>query len=251
MSRGFERAIVVGASSGVGAALVERLAVDFGCRVAAVARRRDALETLAERVSQACGEERVTPVVHDVTQVEAVADVFEATVRDLGGVDLVLYCAGVMPRVAFDEYSTGKDLEMLRVNLEGAVAWLNPAAERFARLGAGVIVGIGSVAGDRGRSGNPVYNTSKAALHTYLEALRNRIHRTGARVVTIKLGLVSTPMTAHLEPLRGAISADRAARSILRHATKGSVVVYVPRRWRLIMFVIRSIPSFLFRRLKV
>ena len=66
-------------------------------------------------------------------------------------------------------------------DLAGAVAWLNPAADRFARLGRGTMVGIGSVAGDRGRSGNPVYCTSKAGLHAYLEALRNRVARLANR----------------------------------------------------------------------
>jgi short-subunit dehydrogenase len=140
---------------------------------------------------------------------------------------------------------------MLDINLAGAVAWLNPAAERFARLGRGTIVGIGSVAGDRGRVANPVYNASKAGLETYLEALRNRIHRSGARVVTIKPGFVDTDMTRGVKGLFWLISSDRAAEIILRKARRGSVSAYVPARWRLVMWVIRSIPSFVFRRLSL
>jgi NAD(P)-dependent dehydrogenase (short-subunit alcohol dehydrogenase family) len=250
MARVMQRCLVIGASSGIGAALVSELARTPGARIAAVARRSDALGALAARCNEAAGEERVLTWAHDVTEFDAVPDLLEEIARDLGGLDLVVYCAGVMHSVAFEEFDTTKDLEMLRVNLEGAVAWLNPVAERFARLGRGVIVGIGSVAGDRGRSGNPVYNTSKAGLHTYLEALRNRIHRTGARVVTIKPGFVDTPMTAALE-LRGAIPADVAARTILRHAKRRSGETYVPAKWRLIMAVIRRVPSWLFRRLKI
>jgi short-subunit dehydrogenase len=250
MARTWHRALVIGASSGIGAALVETLARQPGIRVAAVARRADVLAELAARCNEAAGEERVSVWAHDVTDVGAAPGLVERVARELGGLDLVVYCAGVMHSVAFEEYDTDKDLEMLRVNLEGAVTLLNPVAERFARLGRGVIVGIGSVAGDRGRSGNPVYNVSKAGLHTYLEALRNRIHRTGARVVTVKPGFVDTPMTAKLE-LRGAISADAAARAILRHARRRSGEVYVPAKWWLIMAVIRRIPSWLFRRLKI
>ena len=73
---------------------------------------------------------------------------------------------------------------MFEVNLIGAVAWLNEVAQRFARARGGTIVGISSVAGDRGRRGNPAYCTSKAALTTYLEALRNRVARFGVAVVT-------------------------------------------------------------------
>ncbi len=85
-----------------------------------------------------------------------------------------------MQALEFDEYDPVKDLAMIDVNLRGAVAWLDPAADRFARLGRGTIVGVGSVAGDRGRSGNPAYCTAKAGLHTYLESLRNRVARVGA-----------------------------------------------------------------------
>jgi short-subunit dehydrogenase len=190
-------------------------------------------------------------VEHDVHDHASPPELMQEIARQLGGLDLVVYAAGVSHDVAMDEYDTAKDLDMLDVNLAGAVAWLNPAAERFARLGRGTIVGIGSVAGDRGRVKAPVYNTSKAGLATYLEALRNRIHRTGARVRTIKPGFVDTPMTEGMSGLFWLISADRAAEIILRKAERGSGTSYVPGRWRVLMWVIRSMPSFVFRRLRV
>src|SRR5690606_700639 len=88
------------------------------------------------------------------------------------------------------------DRKMVEVNLLGAIAWLNQAALRFERAGQGQIVGIGSIAGDRGRVGSPVYNTSKAALHTYLESLRNRLTRHGVNVLTVKPGYVDTVLLA-------------------------------------------------------
>ena len=169
----------------------------------------------------------------------------------MGGLDLVIYAAGVMPEVSFEEYDTGKDSLMVEVNLLGAMAWLNEAARRFNRLGGGTIVGIGSIAGDRGRSANPGYHTSKGALAIYLESLRNRIARRGVRVVTIKPGFVDTPMTFGKPGLFWLISAERAAEIILAKARRGVVTAYVPARWRLVSWVIRSIPSFLFRRLKI
>ncbi len=169
--------------------------------------------------------------------------------RRLGGLDLVIYAAGAMPAVAIDEYDTAKDREMLEVNLVGAVAWLNPVAERMARLGRGTIVGIGSVAGDRGRAPNPVYCTSKAGFHAYLEALRNRVAKLGVKVVTIKPGFVDTAMTRGKEGLFWVISADRAAEIILKKARRGVVTAYVPARWRIVMTIVRSIPSFIFSKL--
>lgn len=250
MHHEFRHALVIGASSGIGAAIARRLA-DDGARVGLVARRRAALERVVDDINQRAGGERALARVHDVRNAEAAPELLQTIARDLGGLDLVVYAAGVMHRMAFDEFDPDKEIDMLRVNLAGAVAWLGPAAERFSRLGRGAIVGIGSVAGDRGRTGNPAYGASKAGLHTYLEALRNRVARDGVGVVTVKPGFVDTAMTRDLDGLFWVISPDRAAEIILRHARRGATCVYVPARWRLVMAVIRSIPSFIFRRLEV
>lgn len=250
MGHGFKHALVIGASSGIGKALARRLAAG-GARVALVARRRDELERVTAAINAEAGESRAFFRTHDVRLTDGVTKLFQGIARELGGLDLVVYAAGVMHPVAFDEFNVLGDLDTIDVNLRGAVAWLDPAAERFGRLGAGTIIGIGSVAGDRGRSGNPAYCTAKAGLHTYLEAIRNRVARDGVKVVTIKPGFVDTAMTRGLDGLFWLISADRAAEIILRKARGGAVVAYVPARWRWVMLVIRSIPSFIFRRLKV
>ena len=85
---------------------------------------------------------------------------------------------------------------MVAVNLLGAMAWMEPVAARFEAARAGTLVGISSIAGVRGRRGNPAYTATKAALTTYLEALRNRCSRYGVNVVTVKPGFVDTAMTA-------------------------------------------------------
>lgn len=244
----FEHALVVGASSGIGEALARLLAAD-GARVALVARREDELRRVMDEINSTAGAERAVAVAHDVRAVDDVAGLVQEIARRLGGLDLVIYAAGTMPEVAGDEFNTSKDREMIEVNLVGAVAWLNPVAERMARLGRGTIVGIGSVAGDRGRAPNPVYCTSKAGFHAYLEALRNRLAKLGVRVVTIKPGFVDTAMTRGRDGLFWVISADRAAEIILRKARRGVVAAYVPARWRLVMTVVRSIPSFIFSKL--
>ncbi len=250
MGRRWETALVVGASSGIGEALARRLAA-AGTRVALVARREDRLRAICGEIAAAAGEERARYWVHDVRHRDEVPGLLEEICRWLGGLDLAIYAAGILRPVGFEEFDTEKDVETLEVNLLGAVAWLDPVAARFGRLGRGTIVGIGSVAGDRGRPGNPAYNTSKAALHTYLEALRNRIARRGVRVVTIKPGFVDTAMTRGMRGLFWLIAPERAAEIILRKAARGATVAYVPARWRLVSWVIRAIPSPIFRHLKV
>ena len=240
-----DRVIVIGASSGIGAGLVKVLA-QRGSQVAAVARRRPELEALAEEC-----EGQVTAYVHDVRQLDEVPLLFDEIAAKLGGVDLVVYAAGVMPEIEEGEYNTAKDEQMLRVNLMGAIAWLNLAAARMEQQGKGAIVGISSVAGDRGRRGNPVYTASKAGLNAYLEALRNRVSRYGVNVVTVKPGPVDTPMTAG-SPQPLIISTERCVQGILRLVDQDRPVTgYVPRIWGIIMWLIRGVPSFLFRRTNI
>ena len=244
----FQRAIIIGASSGMGEALATQLAAQ-GMQVALVARREAELAHIQAQL----GADRCYCYVHDVQERDKVPSIFQQIAHDMGGVDLVVYAAGILPDVGLDEYNTALDVEIMNINLLGAVAWLNEAAARFARTGNGTIIGISSVAGDRGRRGNPAYAASKAALTTYLEALRNRLSVKGVTVVTIKPGYVATPMLAgaKISKLFPVIPADRAAREILAAATRKQQVAYVPAVWGPIMGLIRAIPSRLFRRLNV
>jgi short-subunit dehydrogenase len=246
------QAIVVGASSGIGAALVRQLAAE-GYQVAALARRAELLDELARECAPlaAATGGRVHVHAHDVVDVARVPALFEEIARELGGVQLVVFAAGIMPKVGKDEYDTHKDLEQLAVNLAGCIAWLNRAAHYMRTQREGTIVGISSIAGDRGRKGNPVYCTTKAAMNTYLEALRNRLSESGVHVCTIKPGYVDTAMTQGLEKLFWLISPEEAARQILAAARNRTNVRYVPLRWNAVGLVIRSIPSFLFRKLNI
>ncbi len=200
--------------------------------------------------NDALGREVAFAYVHDAADGDAAEPLFARIEQDLGPVDELHYVAGVMPAVAIDEFDLGKDRQQILVNTLGAIAWGNAAARRFLPRKAGCIVGVTSVAQDRGRVGRPVYNASKAGMDTYLEALRNRLWRHGVRVTTIRPGFVETPMTAGLK-LKGAIAADTAAALILRARDRERAIAYVPGKWRLIMFVIRNIPSFVFRKLSI
>lgn len=250
-----KRALVVGASSGIGAELLRALVVD-GYHAAALARREATLQELcseinarASRSQQGAGQ--AYPYVHNATNTEEVPGLFQQIVHDLGGLDLIIYNAGVMPPVDLHEYNFEKDASMIQVNLLGGIAWLNQAASRFERTGQGHIVGISSVAGDRGRILSPVYNTSKAAFTTYLESLRNRLTRHGVTVTTIKPGQVETAMLEHVKKRLWVITPEDAAADILKAIKNKKQIVYVPRRWGPFMLIIRHIPSFIFRRLSI
>ena len=249
MQNMFKRAIIVGASSGIGEALARSLVRD-GCHVALIARREPQLRHLADALNAEAKAELASVYVHDVCEITAVPALFVQIAADLGGLDLIIYAAGIMPSIGHEEYDTVRDEETIAANFTGAVAWLNVAADRFAKAGAGTIVGISSVAGDRGRRGNVVYGATKAALNAYLESLRSRIERKGAYVVTIKPGPVDTPMTNGLK-MPGMISPERAAAEILLAAQTHVRVAYVPGKWRYIMAIIRFIPDSIFKYLPI
>lgn len=237
------RALIVGASDGIGAALVRRLAQE-GWRVAAVARNAQKLKSLAGEFPPGV----VLTYSHDVRNTGETLQLFDRIVAELGGLDMIQYPAGVMPNVREDEYNIEKDRDIIEVNCLGAAAWLNCAAALFEKQKKGILCGISSIAGDRGRRGNPGYHASKAWLDAFLESLRNRLARHGVTVTTIKPGYIDTAMTRGRAKLFWVISADECARRILNACRQGAVTRYVPMRWFWVGFIIKRVPSFIMTR---
>jgi len=243
-----KRAILIGASSGIGAALAKQLASE-GWTLALLARRANLLTALCSEINQQAGEVRATAYVHDVNHTDEVPTLLGRIVADLGGLDLFVYNTGINLIVERAEFDFEKDAQMTTVNYIGALAWLNPVAAMFQSAHGGTIVGIGSVAGDRGRVGAPGYNASKAALHSYLESLRNRLTRYGVHVLTVKPGFVDTDMVKASPRKFLVISAEKAAASITSAIRHRKQTLYTPWFWSWLMLVVRHIPSVVFRRL--
>lgn len=244
------RGIIIGASEGIGAALARRLAKE-GYMLALIARQKDKLNALCTEINTSFNETRSFAYVHDVSNYDEVPALLLKIIADLGGLDTVVFMAGVnYPPGGVDKYNFENDRKMIEINLIGAMAWLTPIAEMFQNAKAGQIVGIGSVAGDRGRIGNPGYNTSKAGLATYLEALRNRLTRHGVNVLTVKPGFVKTEM---MKAAQGAtpfaIEPEKAADDIYAAMHKRKQLIYTASLWRWIMLAIQHVPSVIFRRM--
>jgi short-subunit dehydrogenase len=242
-----KKCLVIGASSGIGAELSRQLA-GHGCTVALVSRREHELNEIAADINRIAGRDLARVYKADVTDYAAAPAIILSIIDDLGGLDIAIYASGVMPRIDVNEYCTEKDISTIEVNVLGAIAWLNPIAERFSRAKAGVIVGISSVAGDRGRRGTPVYNASKAALATYLEALRNRLAQYDVQVTTIKPGFIRTPMTVGLSIPLPTGTPEKTAADIIAGIESDAGTVYTPSYWRWVMMVIRHLPSQIMRK---
>jgi short-subunit dehydrogenase len=245
-----KKVILVGASGGIGTALARRLAEE-GYALALLDRREDILKALCDEINQAQGETRAIPYIHNVTAYDQVPNLFRKIVADLGGLDLFVYVAGVIYYPTMDEFNFAEDHKMVEVNLLGAMAWMSEVAPVFQSMRGGQIVGVSSVAGDRGRVSNPGYNTSKAGFTCYLEALRNRLTRHGVNVITIKPGMVKTEMLnlPNAPKPMLAVTPEQAADGIWNAIKKRKQVAYISGIWRWAMLVLTHIPSVIFRKL--
>ena len=159
---------------------------------------------------------------------------------------------GVMHEQIKAQIDFSLSMEMIESNYMGAVSILEIVATDLERRQEGFIVGISSVAGDRGRKSNYIYGSSKAALSTYLAGLRHRLAKSGITVLTVKPGFVATKMTAGLNlPKKLTAQADEVAHAVYQGVLKNRSVVYVKPIWKLIMLVIVHMPDFIFNKTKL
>ncbi|MCY4515538.1 MAG: SDR family oxidoreductase [Candidatus Tectomicrobia bacterium] len=141
---------------------------------------------------------------------------------------------------------------IMRTNFEGPALLMGSLARRFEERGHGVLVGISSVAGDRGRRSNYVYGSAKAAFTAFLSGLRNRLWASGVRVLTVKPGYVRTRMTEGMDLPRLLVATpEEIAEGVLRAISRRRDVIYIRPIWNLVMLVVRAIPEGIFKRLKL
>lgn len=171
---------------------------------------------------------------------------------DLSIIDTVYCVFGYLGSQEKAEADFEESRQIIEVNFLGAVSLLNEVANVFEKKKSGTIVGISSVAGERGRQSNYFYGSAKAGFTTYLDGLRNRLTPDSVHVMTVKPGFMRTKMTEGL-PLPGPLTADpnKAARLIAKAASKKKNIYYVLPIWRLIMLIIRNVPEFIFKKLKL
>ncbi len=133
----------------------------------------------------------------------------------------------------------------------GPARFLHLLAPLMEARGGGCVVGVGSVAGDRGRLGNYVYGAAKAGFHTYLSGLRNRLTRAGGHVVTVKPGFVDTSMTWGIPGMFLVATPEAVAEDIWKAVRKRRNVIYTPFFWRFIMLIIIHVPEAVFKKMKI
>lgn len=189
--------------------------------------------------------------VFDIADTDSHAGFVKQVVNTIGGLDGVVLAAGFMADQSDAESDFSLVEKMVQVNYLGAMSVLDQCARYLKEQQSGFVVGISSVAGDRGRQSNYYYGSTKGALSTYLSGLRNKLQPAGVHVMTVKPGFVDTAMTYGLEGMFLVASPQDIGRSIVRAIEKRRDTIYLPWFWRYIMLIIRHIPEFIFKRLKL
>jgi short-subunit dehydrogenase len=155
-----------------------------------------------------------------------------------------------------DQYQSQNEWDacelVLDTNFSGPVSILNVLANKFEERRRGTIIGISSVAGDRGRQSNYMYGAAKAGFTAYLSGLRNRLSKSNVHVITVKPGFVNTSMTADMDlPERLTAKPEQAADDIYQAVFKKKNTLYTLWFWRYIMLIIKNIPEAIFKKLSL
>lgn len=245
-----KRIVVFGATSAIAQACA-RIWAGRHDALFLVGRNAERLEAVAGDL-EVRGAPKVEFLAHDLADLEAHERLVGRADEALGGIDVALVAHGVLGDQMLLREDISLAVESIHVNFVSAASLLSHLANLMEKRKGGTIAVISSVAGDRGRQSNYVYGAAKAGLSAFASGLRNRLQKSGVSVVTIKPGFVDTPMTAHISK-KGPLFAhpDAVGRAIVRAIDRRKDVVYVPGFWRPIMWVIRSIPERIFKRLSL
>jgi short-subunit dehydrogenase len=241
--------LVLGATSAIAMATM-RLYARRGASFYLVARNEEKLSLVAADV-QVRGAAAVHTGVMDLDRTEYHTALLQDAHEKLQGIDVALIAHGVLGDQAAAEQDYRVAEQVIRTNLLSSVSLVTWLANYFVAQKRGTIAVISSVAGDRGRKTNYVYGTTKAALSTFLQGVRNRVDRVGVNVITIKPGFVATPMTAHLPGGTLFATPQAIATGIAAAIDRRKDVVYLPGYWWWIMSAVRLLPERVFKRLNV
>lgn len=239
--------LILGARSDIGLAIAHRYAAE-GHPIRLAARQIARLEEDRADIALRFG---VEVTLHELDALDLGSHA--AFLDGLGDLPGVAVCAiGHMGDQAESEANPEAAAVVLRSNFEGPASLFGHLANRMVKRGSGVLIGISSVAGERGRATNYVYGSAKAGFTAFLSGLRNRLAKQGVQVLTVLPGFVNTRMTAGMAlPAKLTAEPAEVAEAVFKAATRGRNVIYTKSIWWLIMAIIRNIPEVLFKRMKI
>lgn len=236
-----KKAIIIGATSGIGRELAKILSLNN--YVVGMAGRRTELLSNLQRETSGSYIKRI-----DVTESEEAITFLKELIQEMGGMDMIVISSGV--GFINPELDWKQEKETIDVNISGFAAIANAAFKYFSNQGSGHIVGISSIAAIRGSGEAPAYNASKAFVSNYLEGLRQKASKSGIAITVTEIqpGFVNTAM-AKGEGLFWVAPPEKAAWQILRAITGKKKHAYITKRWRSIAWLLKVIPGWIYNKL--
>lgn len=243
------RILILGATSALAHETAKYFARD-GADLVLVARSPAKLLTVKNDL-EVRGAKQIETILADLSDLTRHQEIIDAALKPFSGLDMVLVAYGTLGDQQLCEQSVEATLEQFATNCTSVISLLTLLANHFEQQRRGCIAVISSLAGDRGRQSNYVYGAAKGAVTVFLSGLRNRLAKANVAVITIKPGTVDTPMTAHMR--KGLLFADAKAvgKGIYQAMLKRKEVVYLPGYWRVIMWIIKSIPESIFKKTNI
>jgi len=241
--------LIIGATSAIAQATL-RIYAEQNHNLYMLARNQEQLQVIADD-AKVRGANQVEYQACDLAELDTHQALIEGVYSVYPKLDIVLIAHGTLPDQQACQDNVGITLQEININGLSTLSLLTLLANRFEEQKSGSIAVITSVAGDRGRQSNYVYGAAKGMVSTFLQGLRNRLNDSKVQVLDIKPGFVDTPMTAEFK--KGALWAqpEQIATSIVKAINSGRNTLYTPWFWWGIMFIIRNIPEFVFKRLKL
>ncbi len=240
--------LVLGGSSELAQALVDRL-VPARCRTVVLAGRKGPRLDEAVDRAKAAGAETVEPVAFDATSVDDHREFADMVFDRLGDIDLVVVAAGVLGDQEHDEKDPVAAAGVLTANFAGLAPAMLAVADRMRRQGHGKLVVFSSVAGDRARKANFIYGSSKSGLDAFSQGLADSLAGTGVSVLIVRPGFVVGRMTEGMSPAPFSTTPDAVADAVVGGIESGAAVVYVPPVLRWVFAVMRLLPRFVWRQM--
>ena len=239
--------LILGAKSDIGIKIAHKFA-EQGNPIQLAARKINELEDEKKKIELMFN---IKVTLHEFDALDTMSHIkFVDNLPELPSI--AISTIGLLGKQNENEKNLNESLNIIRSNYEGLVTIFSILANKFETRRSGTLVGLSSVAGERGRANNYIYGSAKAGFTTFLSGLRNRLTESNVHVLTVLPGYVATKMTKEISsPNFLTAQPEEVAKAVIKGINKKKNIIYTPSIWIIIMLIIKLIPESIFKRIKI
>lgn len=244
--------LIIGASSSIAEHCARQWLAQQAKKLVLVGRSVEKLQRVADDLKIRYPQVDIVVQQVDFLSTHSIQACIDQVYRDVV-LDIALVAHGTLPDQRRCENNLDDAEQAIEINALSPVLFAQAILTKMLEVNHGHLAVIGSVAGDRGRKSNYIYGASKAFIDTYLHGMQHRLAlmKSVVKVSLIKPGPTATPMTVNISAQGKLASVEQVAKEIVQGMAQAKSVIYAPKKWRLIMLIIRNLPFFLFKKLDI